>query len=299
MRFLAALAVVASLLLAGCASSTSTSSSGPRVKVVTTVTQVSAITRAVGGDRVELTALLKPTDDPHAYEPKPADVGALASAKLIVKSGAGLDKWLDKSVQAAAPSTDVLDASSGLHLRTSSEGQDPHWWYDVDNAKAAADSIARELGKVDAQNASTYTDNATALKSRLDDADKQVHSLIDPIPADQRLFVANHDAFNYFLARYNITLVGDIIPSTDTLTAIRPQDTAKLIADIKSKHVKAIFTETTLDSGVAKQIASETGVKVFDGKLYGDAIGDEGTDGATLEGAIVHDGRLMAQAFTL
>jgi zinc/manganese transport system substrate-binding protein/manganese/iron transport system substrate-binding protein len=300
-RFLVLIAIAATGLV-GCASSTSSSSSSSgcqKIKVLTTVTQVSALVRAVGADCVDLTALLRPTDDPHAYEMKPADVGALSSARIIFKSGAGIDKWIDKSITAAAPNTPTVDLSTSVKLRQSSEGDDPHWWYDVDNAKAAADAIAAQLGKMDPANKDTYTKNATALKGRLDDADKQVHALIDPIDPSKRLFVANHDAFNYFLARYNITLVGDIIPSTDTLSAVKPADTAKLITDIKSKGVKAIFTETTLDSGVASQIARETGAKVFDGKLYGDAIGDAGSDGATLEGALVHNGQAMASAFKL
>lgn len=300
-RFLVLIAFLATAL-AACGSSTSTSSTSgscQKTKVLTTVTQVSALVRAVGGDCVDLTALLKPTDDPHAYEMKPADVGALSSAKLIFKSGAGIDKWIDKSIASAAPNTPTQDLSKAVKLRQSSEGDDPHWWYDVDNAKAAADAIATQLGTVDSANKDTYTKNATALKGRLDGADKQVHSLIDPIDPAKRLFVANHDAFNYFLARYSITLVGDIIPSTDTLSAVKPADTAKLIADIKSKGVKAIFTETTLDSGVANQIAQETGAKVYDGKLYGDAIGDAGSDGATLEGALVHNAQAMAAAFKL
>ncbi|MGB2940007.1 MAG: metal ABC transporter substrate-binding protein [Candidatus Dormiibacterota bacterium] len=269
--------------------------------MLTTVTQVSALVRAVGGDCVDLTALLRPSDDPHAYEMKPADVAALSSAKVVFKSGAGIDKWIDKSIDSAAPNTPAVDLSQvgGVKLRKGDEGDDPHWWYDVDNAKAAADAVAAKLGGIDSANKDTYIRNATALRGRLDDADKQVHALIDPIDPSKRLFVANHDAFNYFLARYNITLVGDIIPSTDTLSAIRPADTAKLIADIKSKGVKAIFTETTLDSGVAAQVARETGAKVYDGKLFGDAIGDPGSDGATLEGALVHNGQAMAAAFKL
>jgi ABC-type Zn uptake system ZnuABC Zn-binding protein ZnuA len=295
--FAPAFLVVPALLTTACTSLTQGGS--VRIRAVATVTQVSALTRAVGGDRIQLTALLKSTDDPHAYEPHPSDVTALAQAKLIVKSGAGLDKWIDKPITAAAPNATVVDASASARLRSSAtEGQDPHWWYDVDNARSASDAIANALAGVDPANAASYRASASELKRRLHDADRQIHALVDPIPAAQRLFVANHDAFNYFLARYQITLVGDIIPSTDSLAAVRPADTAKLINDVRQKRVKAIFTETTLQSGLASQIATATGVKVFDGKLYGDAIGDPGTDGATLEGALVHNGRLMAAAFT-
>jgi ABC-type Zn uptake system ZnuABC Zn-binding protein ZnuA len=189
----------------------------------------------------------------------------------------------------------VLDLSARVTLRAGDEdGKDPHWWYDVDNARKATDAIADRLAGIDPDHRQRYLDNAAAEKGRLDAADRAVHAAIDPIPREQRLFVANHDAFNYFLARYDITLVGDIIPSTDTLAGVRAADNARLIQAIRDRHVRAIFTETTLDPGVARQIAQETGVKVFDGRLYADAIGAPGTPGETLEGAIAENGRLIA-----
>ena len=78
---------------------------------------------------------------------------------------------------------------------------------------------------------------------------------------------------------------------------MRPADTAKLIAEIRTRHVRAIFTETTLAGNLAQQIAAESGARVFDGKLYGDAIGWARVGGETLEGAIVHDGTVMADGF--
>jgi ABC-type Zn uptake system ZnuABC Zn-binding protein ZnuA len=275
---------------------------GGKPGVVSTVTQVSAMVRAVGGDRIDLTALLGSKDDPHEYELKPDQAGKLSSAQVIFRSGLDLDKWLDKGVDAAKAKDKVVDLSSGLSLRAATgaeKGSDPHWWYDVDNAKAATDAIVKALTRIDSGGKDTYERNAADLRGRLDDADKKVHSVIDPIKPEKRLFVANHDAFNYFLARYNITLVGDIIPSTDSIQAVRPADVTRLVNAIKQRHVCAIFTETTIDTKLARQIAGEAKVKVYDGKLYGDAIDDPGKPGGTLEGALVSNGQLMAGAFNL
>ena len=267
------------------------------LRVVTTVTQVSALARAVGGSRISLTALLKAGDDPHAYEPRSSDVGALAEAQVVIKSGAGLDHWIDRPISSAAPNALVVDASAGTSLRAGDGGVDPHWWYDLGNAEVAVDRIGAAMAAADPAHRQDYLDNAIAEKQRLVAADGEVRALINTVPAAKRLFVANHDAFNYFLSRYDITLVGDIIPSTDTLAAIRPADTAHLISEIKRLHVRAIFTETSLDPGLARQIAAETGARVFDGKLYGDSIGDPGSDGATLDGALLHNAAVMVAGF--
>ncbi len=268
---------------------------------ITTVTQVSALVRAVGGDRIELTTLLTAKDDPHDYEIKPDQVRRLGNAKLIFKSGADIDKWLDRGTDAAKVRDRVRDLSHAVQLREATgqglKGKDPHWWYDIDNAKQAARAIASALATADPAGQETYEQNLAALVRRLDDADRQIHGLLDPIPKFKRQFVANHDAFNYFVARYGVTLVGDIVPSTDSIAAVRPADITRLVQQIKAKRVCAVFMETTIDPKLAMQIAHEARVKVYDGKLYGDAIGDPGSPGATLEGALTHNAQLMAAAF--
>jgi ABC-type Zn uptake system ZnuABC Zn-binding protein ZnuA len=271
-----------------------------KLAVVSTVTQVSALVRAVGGDRIDLTALATSKDDPHQYELKPDQTARLGNAKVVFKSGADLDRWIDPGADAARVKDRVVDLSEGLKLLRATGGEagdDPHWWYDVDNAKQAATAISQALTRVDSSGKDTYAANAADLRNRLDQADRKIHSSIDPVPPAKRLFVANHDAFNYFLARYGITLVGDIIPSTDSIQAVRPADITRLVQNIKLKKVCAIFTETTIDSKLAKQIADEARVKVYDGKLYGDAIDDPGKPGGTLEGALEQNGKLMGDAF--
>jgi ABC-type Zn uptake system ZnuABC Zn-binding protein ZnuA len=283
-----------------CGGGASTSSSRP--VVIATLTQVSALVRTVGGDRVDLTALLGPKDDPHQYELTPRQAADLGRATVIFESGAGIDKWMDQGVEAAGARGRVIDLSRSVRLRpatgSESTGQDPHWWYDVDNAEAATAAIARALAAADPAGRTTYQANADRERARLAAADAAVHTAIDPIPPARRLFVANHDAFGYFLARYDITLVGDIVPSTDSIAAVRPADIANLVASIRSRHVCAIFTETTINPGLATQIATEANVKVFDGALYGDAIGYPGKPGGTLEDALTRNGRTMAGAFT-
>lgn len=273
-------------------------SPGTGLKVVTTVTQVSALARAVGGDRIILTALLTSRDDPHSYDLRPDQVSRLAASNVVLLSGAGIDKWMDKGLRAAGVASRATDLSLAVHMRSSApEGPDPHWWYDTDNAGIAAGRIADAFAQADPSGRSVYEQNARALRARLEAADAEVHAAVDPIPAARRLFVANHDAFNYLLQRYGITLVGDIVPSTDSIAAVRPADVAQLISAVKERHVCAVFTETTVDPKLAQQIAAEAHVKVYDGKLYGDAIGDPGSPGSTLEGAIAEDGKLMAAAF--
>src|SRR5256886_166403 len=118
--------LVAAALGITMAACTGSSQGGPdsgRLAAVTTVTQVSALVRAVGGDRIQQTALLTTRDDPHQYELKPDQVTRLGRARVVFESGAELDKWMDQGVDAAHVKDRVVVLADGLELRDATGGE--------------------------------------------------------------------------------------------------------------------------------------------------------------------------------
>src|SRR5207237_563282 len=116
----------------------SSGTSGAKVDVVTTTTQLTDFARAVGGDRVKVHGVLKANVDPHDYEPSPADLNALARADVIVKNDVGLEKWFDSTIRSAAPTGQIVDASTGITIRQGAGDEekegDPHIWHNPLNA---------------------------------------------------------------------------------------------------------------------------------------------------------------------
>jgi ABC-type Zn uptake system ZnuABC Zn-binding protein ZnuA len=294
---IAAVAAVLGLGLAGCGSSggsTGTSAggqssgSGSKLKVVATTTQVADFTRNIGGDRIELTQILKPNVDPHDYEASPADVAAIAKADVVVKSGVGLEKFLDPAISSAGFGGTVIDTSTGVTIRegngTDEEKEgDPHIWHDPRNAKIMAHDIADGLAAKDPADKAMYEQNYTAYAAKLDALDTKIQSQIDALPASQRKLVTNHDAFGYYVARYGLQFVGSIIPSFDTSAELSAKDLTDLVTKIKATGVRAIFSESSLPPKTADTVGREAGVKVVEGgqALYGDTLGPAGSDGAT------------------
>src|SRR3954447_11148457 len=113
MRFILILVSGALLLfgLSGCSDRTGGTGGLP---VTATTTQVGALVRAVGGDRIDLTQILQPNADPHEYEPRPSDALALARAKVVFRSGGDVDEWLDKVVKQAAADARVVTLSDSV-----------------------------------------------------------------------------------------------------------------------------------------------------------------------------------------
>nr|MBA3304411.1 zinc ABC transporter substrate-binding protein [Thermoleophilaceae bacterium] len=66
-----ALVLTGAALLAGCGSDDSDDASGAGggVEVVATTMQLQDFARQVGGERVDVTGVLGPDDEPHEYEP--------------------------------------------------------------------------------------------------------------------------------------------------------------------------------------------------------------------------------------
>ncbi|HJW35716.1 MAG TPA: metal ABC transporter substrate-binding protein [Actinomycetes bacterium] len=289
---LAAGLAVLVLLVAGCSGSGGAGDGdggGGGLRVVATTTQVADLAANVGGDRVQVTSLLKPGIDAHDYEPSPADIDAIARADLVVQNGVGLEEWLGDTIESSGFAGPVVDASQGVRLRQVDGEADPHIWQDPRNAQRMAANIERGLAAAEPAAATAFAANLTAYTRELEALDAEVARQVDSL-ANKKV-VTNHDAFHYYLDRYGLELVGSVIPSFDSSAELSGRDIRDLVAKIRATGVKAIFSETTLPPKAAETIAAEAGVKVVTGEdaLYGDALGPPGSDGDTYLKMIRHN----------
>jgi ABC-type Zn uptake system ZnuABC Zn-binding protein ZnuA len=275
------------LLLAPACGSTAAATAPPgTITVVATTTQMQDLVRNVGGARVHVVGILRPNVDPHEFEPTPSTAVALTGARLVVESGVGLDAWAGQLVDSAGTSAPVFVASVGLPIRAgdaSESAGDPHWWGDPVLFERAATALGRRLGEVDPGHRAAYSRNAAGYVERINAMDTANRRLVATVPPAERKLVTNHDAFNYLAAHYGIRVVGSVIPALSTAAQPSAQDVADLIDRIRAEHVRAIFTESSLDPTLERQIASEAGVTVY-ANLYGDTLGPPGSPGATYIG---------------
>lgn len=299
-----ALVAVLALVASGCGDDSSSGSGSADVTAVATTTQVADFVREVGGDRVAVEQILQPNSDPHGYEPRPSDAQALATADVVVQSGGELDEWLDGLIENTggdAPRVSLIQTvetipggheheedehgEEGEHaedeeVHDHGDSADPHWWQDPRNALLAVDAIRDALIAADPGGRADYEANARAYKERLRRLDRNVAACIDKIPAAQRKLVTTHDALAYYAHRYDIAVVGALIPSLSTAAQPSAGDTQKLVDQIEREKVKAIFPESSINPKLERAVARETGAKVGRA-LWADALGPEDSDGAT------------------
>ena len=178
-------------------------------------------------------------------------------------------------------------------------GENPHIWTDPKRAEQMVDTIADGLAAAYPSAADTIQDNAVAYTAKLAALDEWSRANIDTVPAAQRLFVSNHDAFGYFVEAYNIDYVGSVIPSFDDNAEPSAAEIDELVAAIKQTGTKAVFSEASLSPKTADTIAREAGVKVYSGDdaLYGDSLGPAGGDGATYLSSQEHNVRQLLSSW--
>jgi zinc/manganese transport system substrate-binding protein len=294
-------ATVLALLGAGCGGS---GSGDGRLDVVATTTQIGDWVRTVGGGAVSVDQVLQPNTDPHEYEPRPSDVEAAASAKLVFVNGDNLDEWMGQVVSDSGSGAETVDLGAVVPERLPGESSgaeasryDPHWWHDPRNAEAAVRAIERRLAAADPSRRQQFARNAHAYLHRLRRLDEGIRECIDSVPVGRRKLVTDHDAFGYFASRYGIDVVGAVVPSLTTQAQPSAKDLSELIGVIEREGVAAVFPESSLSPKVADAIARQTGAST-DYTLYGDTLGPEGSSGAGYLSMEAANASSMARGFT-
>jgi len=143
--------MVASLALAGCATSLPATGEGSSTRSARIVRVVAAenfwgsIAAQIGGTHASVVSIIdNPNTDPHAYEPTAADARVLADAQVAVENGAGYDPWIARLLAADGGSRTVLDVGSLVGV---APGSNPHLWYGPSYVeqfiKATSDDLVR------------------------------------------------------------------------------------------------------------------------------------------------------------
>jgi zinc/manganese transport system substrate-binding protein len=244
-----------------------------KLPVITTFSILADFARNVGGERVEVAALVGPDGDTHVYQSKPADARKLGAARLILVNGLGLEGWIDRLITASGAEAPVVVATKGINPQKMREegriGLDPHAWQSIANGKIYVANIRDGLIAADPAGEAVYRANADNYLGKLDALDAEVKWEIAKIPPGRRQIITTHDAFGYFGTAYGFRFIAPEGISTETEASAR--DVAKIIRQIKAQKIPAVFLENVTDPRLVRSIAAESGATVG-GTLYSDAL---------------------------
>ncbi len=255
--------------------------------VVTSFSILADMTTRIGGKRIQVHSLVGPDADAHTYQPTPADARSIASSRLVIINGKGFEGWIERLIKSSGYRGLMVIASKGVtplkiphnsakHSRKHEHHSDvdPHAWQDLSNASHYVDNIVLALIEIDPQGRSEYLDNASRYKKKILELDTEIRTNFAAIPAERRRVVSSHDAFGYFSRAYDIRFISPVGINTDAEPSAG--DVAKIIRQIRSERVPAVFLESFSDPRLLERIRQESGAYIG-GTLYSDAL--SGPDG--------------------
>ncbi len=300
------------LVLVGCNSRSSSAprnsdgspvSAGAKLEVVVTTGMVRDLVDSLLDDDIRVTAIMGPGVDPHLHQPTRTDAVRISGADLVVYNGLHLEGRLGEVLESRAkfgkPTIAVgdqldpdqlLDADAGLH--------DPHIWMDVALWAEAANGVARELIQWQPGRAESIEKARRRLNAQLTALDQWSEQTLATIPDSQRVLITAHDAFRYFGRRYNLEVHG--VQGISTMSEAAISDANRLVDLIVTRHVPAVFFETSVSQRQVKAIvegARQRGMTVSsDATLYSDSLGAEASEAGTYLGMIQANVRTIANA---
>lgn len=278
-----------------------------KLKAVATFSILADIVQSIGGDRVDVLSLVGPDGDAHVYEPTPSDARALAGAKVIFVNGLGFEGWIDRLITASGTKAQVVVASKGVkvrrlaHVHGHSNGHhhqssiDPHAWQNLENGVIYAQNAAEALAQADPVNAAFYRSNARGYSASLVLLHAATVAKFKALPKARRKVVTSHDAFGYFADAYGLKFFAPEGISTEEEPSAA--DVAKLINQIKTSRITAIFVENMSDRRLIDQIARETGAKAG-GTLYADALSGKDGPASSYVRMFEHNSRQLLNALS-
>jgi zinc/manganese transport system substrate-binding protein len=183
-KILVAAALVASLALAGCAS-TATATQDGRIRVTASTDAYGQIVEAIGGNAVDVTSIInRPSEDPHEFEASAQDQLDINRAQLVVQNGGGYDPFMQQLLGARPkPAAPVLTAATlaadwpGGGADATPEGFNEHVFYDLGTMKTLAARIATELGDLAPAHKSQFAANLASFTAELGALQKQQSAL--------------------------------------------------------------------------------------------------------------------------
>ena len=283
------LPLLAALLLAATAAHA-------KLNIVATTPDFGAIAREIGGDKIEITTLAKPTEDSHFVDAKPNFIVKLNHADALIEGGAELEiGWL-------AP---LLDGARNSKLETGKPGRilcnegvallevpsaldrskgdvhaagNPHYTTDPVNGKIAAEHICNAFCQLDPKSCDYFKANLKKFNQRLDARLAEWEKSLAPFHG-QRI-VTYHNSWPYFAKRFGLNL--DLFLEPKPGIPPTASHLVEVISKMKTEKVHVILVEPYLNRKIAESVANRAGATVLDVAAY--PGGGKGTaDGGYIE----------------
>lgn len=280
--FQSALARALPALVAGAwivASAPISATAQERIPVVATLPVLAELVEAVGGDRVAVTAIATPLQDPHFVEARPSYILAASRARVFVTAGMDLEVGWEPLVREGSRNAAIqvggpgyVDASAHVRKLGVPTGRidrsrgdvhphgNPHYWLDPLNAVPLTADIALALSRVDPANAGLYNDRRRRFLAELEERMAGWRARLAPLRGSP--VASYHESWEYLAGRFGLEIVGTLEPKPGIPPS--PSHLAGLMDRMRARDVRLILKEPYYENDNPALVARETGARVVE-----------------------------------
>lgn len=272
------------------------------LSVVATTGMIADTARRVGGDLVNVRALMGPGVDPHAYRQTRTDIVAMAKADLVLWNGLFLEAQMEDVLLDISSRTKVTAVAETLpedlliSHDTYANRFDPHVWMDPNLWREVTAAVRDAMIATAPAHEAAFTTNADEFLAELDQLASYAGKVLNSVAETERVLVTAHDAFNYFGRAYGFDVVGIQGISTESEAGLNR--VSALVDMLVDRGISAVFVESSVSDRSIRALiegAGSRGHKVrIGGELYSDAMGAPGTYEGTYIGMIDHNVTVIA-----
>ena len=274
------------------------------LQVVATTGMIADAARQVGGDLVEVKALMGSGVDPHAYRQTRSDIVAATRADLVLWHGLYLEAQMEEFLLKLARRGHVVAVGEAvpeaeLIGHEDYAGKfDPHVWMVPELWAHVVRRVGQALSETAPEHAAVFAANAAAHIAEIEKLGVYATERLATVPAPSRVLLTAHDAFGYFGRAYGFEVVGIQGISTESeagLNRIRSLTNMLLERDIRAVFVETSVSDRNIRALIEGAAAQGHEVKIG-GELFSDAMGEPGSYEGTYIGMIDHNTTIIAAA---
>ncbi|KKB08346.1 metal ABC transporter substrate-binding protein [Devosia chinhatensis] len=246
-----------------------------RIKAVTSFTILADMAQNVAGDAAEVVSITKPGAEIHNYQPTPGDLLAAQDADLVLWNGLNLEQWFAQFLD-NLPDVPNAVLSEGIEPIGIGDGPyagrpNPHAWMSPSDALIYVDNIRAAFAAVDPANAEIYAANAEAYAQAITATVEPIRAALAEVPEERRWLVTSEGAFSYLARDFGLRELYLWPINADQQGT--PRQVREVIDAVRENDIPVIFSESTISSRPAEQVARETGIH-YGGVLYVDSLSE-------------------------
>jgi zinc/manganese transport system substrate-binding protein len=212
------------------------------------------IARQIAGPTAQVSSILSnPDQDPHLFEASPSVARQLATAAIVIYSGADYDPWMTKLLAATrAPNRQLIVVADIVHKKP---GDNPHLWYDPPTMPAYASALATALAQRDPTHKAEYDERLQSFLTSLQPLQQEIaemrarfHGI--PVTATEPVFGYMATALGLTMRnqRFQLAVMNDTEP--------RASDVAAIDDDLRKHRVRILFYNSQATDTAAHRLVA-------------------------------------------